>query len=331
MSADGHTACDEARAVVAVGGLLSPHAVGLVDAHGHVWIEPPARVSSENALVLDCYGGIRDELTAFRMAGGLAVVDCQPPGCGRSFERLVSLWRDTGTEIIAATGFHLQRYYPPDSWMWMADLDAAAAYMREELERGMRSGSGPSGPRAGFVKTAFGGSAEELEGGPLTAACEAASATGAAVMVHTERGAGVELLPDCFAKHGVGLDRVILAHVDKRPDHVLHRELIAAGFLLEYDTFLRPRYEPESGVWPLLEESISAGRSAGICCGLDLAGNGMWAFGSQTPGMLGLADVVVPGLRTRGVDEGTIQLLTGKNILARLARPLTGGLDEPSI
>ena len=331
MSTVGQLVRNEARAVVTVGGLLRPDACGLVDAHGHAWIEPQTLVSAENPPVLDCYDGIRDELTAFRETGGLAVVDCQPPGCGRSFERLVSLWRDTGTEIIAATGFHLRRYYPADSWIWKADLNAAAGYMCEELERGMLCGNGPPGPRAGFIKTAFSGSPDELEGGLLSAACEAASATGAAVMVHTEQGAGVELLPDFFEKHRVGLDRVILAHVDKRPDRILHRDLIAAGFLVEYDTFLRPRYEPETKVWPLLEELISTGWSTGICCGLDLAGNGMWAFGSQTPGILGLSRVVVSGLMMRGVDERTIQLVTGKNILARLARPLTGGLDESGI
>ena len=45
---------------------------------------------------------------------------------------------------------------------------------------------------------------------------------------------------------GVPADAVVLAHVDRSPDPVLHADLAAAGAYLGYDTFARAREQPES-------------------------------------------------------------------------------------
>jgi hypothetical protein len=51
-----------------------------------------------------------------------------------------------------------------------------------------------------------------------------------------------------------------MCHVDKRPDVGLHRELARAGVLLGYDTFGRPKYNPDQGVWQLIP-ALVAGNS----------------------------------------------------------------------
>ena len=102
-----------------------------------------------------------------------------------------------------------------------------------------------SGIRAGIVKAAHPGTIDDVEFRRLLAAsCRAGSATGAAIQVHTERGEGVEALADTLEAEGADPRRVILSHMDKRPDLRLHLELAARGYLLEYDTFFVPSTNP---------------------------------------------------------------------------------------
>ncbi|RIK12691.1 MAG: hypothetical protein DCC51_16715, partial [Anaerolineae bacterium] len=95
-------------------GPVDKGALGVVDAHSHLYIAPVAGGPSD-APVLVGETGVGRELATFRAAGGGAVVDCQPGGCGRDGRVLRRLSERTGVHVIAATGFHRRRYYPPDA------------------------------------------------------------------------------------------------------------------------------------------------------------------------------------------------------------------------
>ena len=68
---------------------------------------------------------------------------------------------------------------------------------------------------------------------------------GAAIQVHTERGAQMDRIVDMLVGFGIAPDRLVLCHVDKRADFGLHRDLAQRNVLLEYDTFYRDKYQPE--------------------------------------------------------------------------------------
>jgi 5-phospho-D-xylono-1,4-lactonase len=308
-----------ARRIETVLGPRALDAGGLIDAHGHVW-NSPLPGGPDYAPVLDREDAITDELAAFAAAGGKAVVDCQPPGAGRDARRLVRLAQATGVAIVAATGFHLRRYYPAGESVWTADADAVQGQFLEELTRGMVEDDVRQLSRAGVVKVAHPGAPDAGTERLLTAAAGAAAQAGALLVVHTERGAGVERLVEFLLGVNVSSQDVMLCHIDKRPDLGLHRELARAGFLLEYDTFLRPQYVPEHGVWPLVEEMLAYGHERSVACGLDLADRSMWRFGGHPSGMTGLRDVVAAGLRERGASSHQVALLTGGNVAARLCR-----------
>lgn len=318
------------RAVITVLGPRAERPAGIVDAHAHLWINPPAGVQAGDAPTLNDEAAIAEELAAFRAAGGTGAVDCQPPGTGRDPERLAALARATGLEVVAATGFHLERYYAPDSWTWTAAADALADRFTMELTLGMESPDGRRTPHlAGVIKAAHPGSLSDPRYLRLfSAACEASRRTGAAILVHTEQGRGVEELADFFLREGLDPSRVVLCHVDKRPDPVLHRELATAGFLLEFDTFLRPKYEPEVRVWPLLEALLQEGLDGAVACALDLADAAQWRFRSGGPGMLGLVEIVRPRLERLGLAQAQIAALLGGNISARIARPYMDNLAD---
>jgi len=295
-----------------VTGLLPAGDVGVAEAHGHLWIDAPV----PDAPALTDQQAAATELALFGAAGGTLVVDCQPGGCGRDGRALARLSARSGVAVVAATGFHLRRYYAEGSGPWAhASADAAGVFARE-LTEGLREAPGV---RAGVVKAAWtgeGGRGEDL----MRAALTAARAIGRGLIVHTEAGARVEALPRLIEEVGVSPGRVQLSHVDKRPDAGLHRELARAGYLLGYDTFLRPTYEPERGVWPLLHAMIDDGLWRQITLGLDIVDAGLWAARGG-PGLRAIPLAIMARLRRDGVGDEVVPALGGGNVARLLAAP----------
>ncbi len=307
--------------VVTVLGPVPVVKLGVTDAHNHVWIEPPPG-AAPGLPRLDDQSTIIAELKDYSAAGGGAIVDCQPGGCGRDGNRLVELSRASGVQLIACTGFHRGRYYPPGTALFKMRAKSAAEYWESELTTGLAETLHSSvRARAGFIKVACEARLSDTPTELLVGAAEAARVTGAAVMAHTEKGAAVEDLLDFFHKQGLSGDRLVFCHVDKRPDPGLHRALAQAGVLLEYDTFYRPQYEPEKKVWPLLMRMIEQGYGSSIALATDMAESTFWKSYGGRPGLSALLLDIRPRLERLGVDRTTIGQLLGGNIAARLARP----------
>jgi 5-phospho-D-xylono-1,4-lactonase len=131
--------------------------------------------------------------------------------------------------------------------------------------------------------------------------------------VHTERGQAAEALAALAADTGVDPGSVQVSHIDKRPDRELHRSLARAGFVLGFDTFARPKYDPEGRTWPLLLGLVEDGLAGQITIGLDLADAGDWSVRGG-PGLPLIAELA-ERLRAEGVDVADVAALTGGNAL----------------
>ncbi|MDP3183705.1 MAG: hypothetical protein Q8M58_00365 [Anaerolineales bacterium] len=154
----------------------------------------------------------------------------------------------------------------------------------------------------------------------MEAAAEASRQTGSAIQVHTEKGQDAEKILEFFVGRGVPAERLVLCHMDKRPDFGLHSELARAGALLEYDTFFRPKYDPEHTLWPLLEQMVAGGWARSLALAGDLADARDWRVHGGRYGLSGLLTHVLPRLRQMGLPEYEISHLMGENIAQRLAR-----------
>lgn len=291
--------------------------IKIADGHSHVWINPPEGVHPEARLALNDPRLIEAELKDFRSAGGDAIIDCMPGGCGRDARMLVKLAEAAQVYITATTGYHLPRYYPPGYWLWSATEAEAAAYFVEEVTTGMRETDGAV--PATTIKVGYDGTIKEQNRVLLEAAAEAARQTGKPVLFHTEQGQNVEALPLFFEDRGVPCRRLYFCHMDKRPDFGLHCELAQAGILLGYDSFVRPKYKPEKGVWPLLKEMVVRGLGRHIAVGLDMASNSMWQHYGGQPGLITLPDQLMPRMRAEGIDDAIIDRLVGQNVAEFLA------------
>lgn len=301
-------------ALTTVLGAVPAENVGATDAHQHAWIERVIGVDPA-APRLDDLSVVRAGLAAYKAAGGSAILDCQPDGCGRNAAVLAALSANSGVEIICCTGFHLRRYYPPDHWLWSASEAEAGDYFIRELQDGVSESPAGAPVRAGFIKVAC---TADLANTPLrllAAAAEASRQTGAAVLSHTEQGASADKILRVMTDFGMSANRLVLCHMDKRPDVGLHQALAQAGALLEYDTFFRPKYDPDNNVWPLVSQMLADGFVRSIAFGTDLADPESW----REPGPAGLPAVLAPRLAQMGCAPEAVAALTGENIVARLA------------
>lgn len=306
------------KTVMTVLGPVPAQTLGIADAHNHLWIDPAPGTPPDLPRLVD-RTAILSELKEYRQAGGRTQVDCQPGGSGRDGRVLQELSRQSGVHIVASTGFHLAKYYPSDFWLFEAAAEQAQAFFVSEILYSLQeTREQPDPVRAGFIKIACPAQLEDLPEDLLIAAASAALETGTAMEIHTERGSAAEEIFAFFSDCGVPPQRLVICHMDKRPDFGLHRELVQAGVTLEYDTFYRPKYEPEAHLWPLLRRMVEAGLGSQVALATDMAEADLWAYRGG-PGLAGLLTRIQPRLERLEIDQITIQGLLGGNIARCLA------------
>ena len=307
--------------VMTVLGETSPSWDGPVDAHNHVWISPVAG-AAPGSPILNRFAPILKELGDYFTAGGRGIIDCQPAGCGRDARQLAALSEQSGVHIVCCSGFHRRHYYPPDTSFWSLSAEKLADFFNNEIQIGVEETMPSSSPiRAGFLKVAIEASLAESPRAALDGAAIAAIRTESAIEVHTEKGADAEKVLDYFIRQGVNPNKVILCHMDKRPDFPLHQDLAEAGALLEYDTFYRPQYRPEQNLWPLLLKMVSSSHAKSVALATDMADSALWSSMGKGPGLIGFQTTIKSRLMQEGLPANTIHSLLGANILARLAKP----------
>jgi phosphotriesterase-related protein len=301
-------------AIQTVTGKIPQSQGGIIDAHDHVWINPPPGVA--NLPTLNNEELILRELHEFKKSSGDTILDCQPGGCGRDGNKLLSLSNNSAVQIVASTGFHLNRYYPDDYWLFTTNPEDACRFFIDEIRSGLTEC--PS-VQAGLIKIAIKETLEESETQLIRAAANAAIKTEAAVVIHTERGKGAEDIIQLLRDLGVSHHKLILCHMDKRPDLGLHKSLAEEGILLEYDTFFRSKYQPERYTWPLLESLVNEGFEDHIAIALDFADSRLWRSFGGSPGLSSLTKEILPKLETLGFSQVVITKLLGNNVSARIA------------
>jgi phosphotriesterase-related protein len=122
---------------------------------------------------------------------------------------------------------------------------------------------------------------------------------------------------------GLPTRKLILCHMDKRPDFALHRSLAQNGIALEYRTFFRPKYHPDQNVWPLLHRMVEAGLENHVVIATDMADVPVWQRLGAGPGLTALLAAIIPRLKNIGHPFSTVRKLTGEDTAHRLARAET--------
>jgi len=307
------------RPVMTVQGPVPYEQLGITDAHNHIWIEAiPGGI--EGNPILNQYDLILRELVEYRGNGGGSLLDCQPGGCGRDGNKLLQLSKASMVNLIACTGFHLKKYYPPDYWLWEASAQTVSDTLTSELEQGLEETINTDTPaRAGFIKIALEEAWADCSLADLEGVASAAYNTKSIIEIHTEKGSLAEKACVYFVDHAVLPQQLVLCHMDKRPDLSLHKALANLGVLLEYDTFYRPKYNPETNLWPLIDTMVSEGLSNRVAFATDMAAPSLYHNIGGGPGLSSLPDEIQRKLAEKGYPEAACKQMLGENIARRLA------------
>ncbi|WP_079086844.1 phosphotriesterase family protein [Streptomyces silvensis] len=225
-TADGGAGAATVRTVL---GDVAPGELGVCDAHDHLFLKSPVLPGQE----LDSTAAAGAELAAFRAAGGQSVVQWTPHGMGRRAAELPGLARAAGVHVVAATGLHQSVHYTLELLAELGSPDRLAAVFVRELTQGI----GDSGVRAGLIKVAGGFHGLDAHARlTMAAAASAHRATGAPIAVHLELGtAALDVLDLLCGESEVPPDKVILGHLNRDPDPVVHAQAAAAGCWLAFD------------------------------------------------------------------------------------------------
>jgi len=277
-------------AVRTVLGDVAPAALGVCDAHDHLFFRTPLLPGEE----LDDVAAAVAELRAFRALGGASVVQWTPFGLGRRPADLAAASEATGVRIVAATGLHRAAHYDrplPDD---LEDL-----FVRE-----LTTGIGGTAVRAGLIKVASGYHRVDAHARrTLVAAAGAHRATGAPIAVHHEAGSGA---PDVVAllleAQRVPPERVVLGHLNRFPDRRLHRELARSGAFLAFDGPSRANAATDGHLFDCLASLIDAGHTGQLLLGGDTTTSAARS-GADGPGLPFLPGTLYPRLRAEfGAD-----------------------------
>ncbi|MFJ9722475.1 phosphotriesterase [Streptomyces sp. NPDC101209] len=282
-------------------GDVRPEELGVCDAHDHLFLRSPLLPGQE----LDDGAAARAELAAFRAVGGGTVVQWTPYGMGRRAADLPELSRSSGVRVVCATGLHQGAHYSGQL------LEELRGRLAEVFVAELTQGIGTSGVRAGLIKVAGGFHALDAHARwTMTAAAEAHHATGAPIAVHLEMGTGaLDVLDLLCGSLGVEPHRVILGHLNRAPDPVVHRQAAEAGAYLAFDGPSRAHHATD---WRM-PEAVRALAEAGFGHRLLLGGDTVVAGARSVdggPGMPYLLRRVRPRLARELGEELTDRVLT---------------------
>ncbi len=244
-------------AVRTVLGDIAPEELGVCDAHDHLFIASPMLPGQE----LDDASAALAELNGFAALGGGAVVQWTPWGMGPRAGELPGLSRRSGVHVIAATGLHQARHYDPD------ELERVRGRLAETFIHELTSAP----VKAGLIKVA--GAYHRLDHHArhvMAAAAVAHHATGAPVAVHLEAGtAALDVLDLLCGSHGIEPRHVILGHLNRFPDAVIHRQIAKAGAFLAFDGPSRAHHGIDWRLLDILTALSDAGHARQLLLGGD--------------------------------------------------------------
>lgn len=299
-------------------GDIAPAELGMCYAHEHVIIDPSFTTHVTPEFELSDVERAAQELREFHAQGGRAMIDSMPCDCGRNVLKLAELSRRTGVHLVCPTGLHLAKYYDPGHWGNSYSVDELAALFIAEINEGIdaRDYNGPlvrrTPHRAGLIKIATGSAFTPREQKIFAAAAQAHRATGCPILTHTEQGALALEQIDVLERHGVDLRHVCLSHTDRQPDAGYHREILATGVRVEFDSAFR--WKPADGNPTLdLLVALLPEFPDQIMLGMDAARRGYWRSHGGSPGLAFLLTEFSAALCAAGISKDTLHRIFVSN------------------
>jgi len=282
------------------------------------WVRQNFNANLDNLRLLDEQVA-RDEILLFKGAGGRTVIDPTPKTLARDPLALARIARATGLNVVMGAGYYVAASHPPD--MDRRSEDDLAREMITDVTTGV----GDTGVRSGLIgEIGCTYPWTENEKRVLRAAIAAQRETGAPLMIHPGRHAGMPMeIVEFVGKHGGDLRRTIMCHICRTIADV-HAviDLAQTGIWLEYDLFgMENSYYPYNPSFDMPNDGgrmahvlalINAGHGDQVLMSHDIAyKTALVRYGGY--GYHHLLVNVVPRLRLKGLAAAGVRRLLVEN------------------
>ncbi|MBY3176779.1 esterase [Rhizobium leguminosarum] len=296
-------------------GPKSKSELGMILPHEHVFVDlrTPDQPGYAEAEIEDVVRLMAPEIERIKKLGVTALVECSTGGVGRRADIDLAVSLATDFPIVVPTGNYREPWIP--EWVRHASEKELEAWMLAELTEQI----GETGFQAGWIKLSAGDDGmTALETKILRAAARAAAQTDAVIGSHTIRGRVVMDQLDVIEAEGYRADRFISIHTQEEQDLAVNVAVAERGAWIEYDHVGRAG---DNEVAELVIKALEAG------CGdrLLLSHDRGWfdpalPMGGIPKPYTHLSTVLLPELKRRGIDDGTLMRLTHENPFEAFAR-----------
>lgn len=316
-------------------GPIAPDELGVCLPHEHIWCDQGlcprgelfgATRSTASYMRLNNFEQMTAELIAFREAGGNAIVEVTCDGWGRDLDVLARLSEASGVHIIATAGFYIEPCMPG----FVAEISDAA--LADHITQELTVGVGERGRRCGVVKSAIHRShVEGIEEKVLRAVAVAQQRTGVAITTHTTGSrrqevpggtVGVQQLA-ILKELGVDPERLIVGHVDERPDIDVLSALADEGCFIQFDVIGKEHWLLDQTRAELIHALIERGYGKHLLISHDRNRGHEMRFGGGT-GYCHIFESFLPRLRKLGVTEEQIETIMVGNPARAFCAELSG-------
>ncbi len=172
------------------------------------------------------------EVTRYRDAGGVTLVDLTNRGLGQRPLDVRAIAERTGLNVVLGCGWYREPYYEPHLSRWYVGR------MAEQMVADLTEGIDGTGVRAGIIGEL--GAHERwvspVEERMLRAGARAHRETGVTITTHGTRSPVALQQLDILAEEGVDPARVVVGHSQSWPHPEFHREIVRRGAWLSFDT-----------------------------------------------------------------------------------------------
>lgn len=317
-----------------VAGDIDPLDLGRCQTHEHVvcdqrlaprlQLQESTREVEETFMILDDHQRAVSELLAYGRRGGAALVEVTTSGWGRDVEALQRIAQASGIHMVATGGYYIEPCIP-----YRVD-EVGLDQLTADLVREVTVGVGETGIKVGVLKSGiYRSRIEGTEEKGLRAVARASLQTGVAITTHTTGSRRYEIVGGnmgrehlrILAGEGVRADRLIVGHVDERPDIHFLLGLAAEGCYIQLDTIGKLRWLADGTRADLVGALIAGGQLDRILLSTDRCRK---AELYQEMGGLGYTyvfDSFLDTLKERGVTQGEIDHMLIANPARALAIP----------
>ena len=298
-------------------GPIKEDELGACLPHEHIWCDQnygprmDLMGSTRNPagfMKLDNFDLVASELRAYKAAGGGALVEVTCDGWGRDLDALARLSEAAEVHIISTSGYYIEPHIP-----YFVD-DLSVEKLADHITNEIQEGVGDSGRRCGVFKSAIHRArVEAIELKVLKAVAIAQKRTGAAITTHTTGGRRMEVPGGTVGVHqleilkGEGVDptRLIVGHVDERPDIDVLTSLANEGCFIQFDVIGKEHYLLDQTRAELVHALIERGFENQLMISHDRNRDYEMRYGGST-GYCHIFETFLPRLRQLGVSEHQI-------------------------